>query len=171
MSEQGAGDSDPPDDDGGDDTTADGGPPSWLIPALVAVVLVLAAWLFFGRGETKPKSEPAPQPAATVRPVEGEPAPAATGWVLVAARPWAQITELTDGDGYVRELPGERFTPVRLELAPGTYRLQLEYNPDGPASQNASCEVTVTVGETAECRSAFTVPSVTDYFKDSGWWP
>jgi hypothetical protein len=54
-------------------------------------------------------------------------APAATGALLIEARPWAEVVEVTRAGGGAVELPAERSTPLRLELPAGRYAVVLRH--------------------------------------------
>ncbi|MEM7351050.1 MAG: protein kinase [Acidobacteriota bacterium] len=138
----------------------------WVgLAAGLVLALGLVWWLTRG-------GEPPPEPTVEVTP-EPEPAPVAAvaqprlGGVTVDAMPWAEITEVTDGEGYLQELPEPASTPLYLELPPGLYKIQLK-RPDDETLQ--TCDVEVTLDTLATCVPAFDEPSVTDYFKESGWW-
>ncbi|MCP3959579.1 MAG: protein kinase [bacterium] len=139
----------------------------WLgVPAAVVLVVGLG-WLLLGGGEEIPPEpvveEPAPPPAV---------APAAApepvlGMLAVNAVPWAEVTEITDAQGYLKELPEVAQTPLYLELPPGQYKIHLRH-PDNEEIQ--TCDLEVTLDEVASCTQAFGETRVEDYFKESGWW-
>ncbi len=89
------------------------------------------------------------------------------GVVVVNASPWAEVTEITDSQGYVQELPSIPQTPLYLELAPGSYRINVR---DASGEQVYTCELEVAVETVAPCTPDFAPPDVTEYFKESGWW-
>ncbi len=143
----------------------------WAAGIAAAVVLALAGgWFLFGRGGEEPV-EPTPTTPGPTRPVVDPVAPPAQpeprGFVAVAVLPWAEVTEITDSEGYLKELPAEVHTPLRLELPPGSYRIQLQH-PDHGLS---SCDVEVVDAEVVPCQVELSRPEVLDYFKESGWWP
>jgi hypothetical protein len=135
----------------------------WPIVAAVGVVLVVLVgltWAFFPSGDEPATPPPPPGPGASG-------APTFLGTVTVTAIPWAELTEITDADGYVRELPDERTTPLRLELPPGRYQLHFNH-PDQETV--ATCEVEVGEGLVVPCTVELLRPEVTDYFVEMGWW-
>jgi serine/threonine-protein kinase len=142
--------------------------PAWLrwavAASLAALGLAAVGWLMLrpdspAPPETAPPDRPAVSPTAAV--------PVALGAVTVAALPWAEIREITDADGFVKEMPLEPQTPLRLELPPGRYLIQLEH----PDHGLGTCEVEVREDGVAPCRVELFRPEVTDYFKEGGWWP
>jgi serine/threonine-protein kinase len=145
----------------------------WVLAAVAVLLVAVAAWFLLGRrGETPAveETDELPAPVDVPQTAPDAPAPPPQGWVTVSARPWARVIEITDAKGYLKEVPADPYTPLRLELPLGQYRFQLEYHPDGLAAAVSSCEVVVVEGESATCRAEFEVPAVTDYFKASGWW-
>lgn len=142
--------------------------PAWLrwavATSLVVLVFAVVVWMVFG-----PEPEPLPETPPTTAVIE-TPAPVtvpvALGAVTVAALPWAEVREITDADGFVKETPSEPQTPLRLELPPGRYLIQLEH----PEHGFEVCEVEVRADEVASCKVEFDRPEVTDYFKEEGWW-
>lgn len=135
---------------------------------LIAAGFVLAALLAIGMGwwlgrERSAKSSPPPSetpPAATAA------GPPTTG-VVVQSTPWALVSEITDADGYVVDLPEQVATPFYMPLPPGEYTVTVRY-PEGNTEQR--CQVAVTPQESALCVTPFTQPTASDYFKDAGWW-
>ncbi len=144
-------------------------PPFDLKWAGLAAGLVLAVglgWLLLrggGEKEAEPVAEP-PPPTPAVQPVE---LPPAVGAVTINATPWAEVTEITDAEGYLVELPESSQTPLYLELSPGRYLIQLR-DPEG--SEIQTCDLEIALETVASCAPAFGEPKVTDYFKESGWW-
>lgn len=51
--------------------------------------------------------------------------PPPVGYVALTVLPWAEITAIQREDGQPVPGPGQRLTPCRLDLAPGTYRIEL----------------------------------------------
>ena len=139
----------------------------WLGAAVGLVAVGLLTWLFATR-DAEPvavvEAPPSPTPVATTAP-RVEPT---LGAVTVYAAPWAEVTEITDSEGYVQELPDLPQTPLYLELPPGQYMIQLK---DPAAGELLTCDLEVTPSTVANCRPELPEVSVTDYFKDSGWWP
>ncbi len=137
----------------------------WAGAAAAVVLAAGLGWLLLrdtGEPPIAPIDEPPPPPIA-----QPEPPPPPIGGVAVHATPWAQLTEITDAQGYVVDLPENPQTPLYLELAPGRYLIQLQ---DPQATEVQTCEVEVAADTVASCAPAFGEPSVTDYFKESGWW-
>lgn len=138
------------------------------------MVLVLAiglvAWLLSRGGGDEPVAEQVAETPAPAVAEPGTPAPGAVlGGVSVNALPWARLTEITDGSGYLQPLPEDPSTPLYLRLPPGEYRLTLEH-PDHP-DELGSCELEVVAEEVQSCVVEFGEPTTAvDYFKDSGWW-
>ncbi len=145
--------------------------------AVAAIAAVGLGWLIFSGGDDA-TVEPAPEtppPAVVVQPVVTEPT---LGAVAINAMPWAELTEITDADGYVQELPRSVHTPLYLELPPGQYKIHMR-PPSGDtqtaeanaeANELATCDVEVTLGAVASCAPVFGEPSATEYFKETGWW-
>lgn len=169
----------------------------WLgLGVLVLALLAAAGWWFLKGRDVEvappvavvpqPRTAPAPEPGVTV----------VTGRVEVDASPWATITEITDDSGYLVDLPVETVTPLFLDLPEGTYHLVLGGGvetteestetsplPDGTQvvdealaaaasnwSELQSCEVEVVAGTISKCWVTFEQSTVTDYFKEAGWW-
>ena len=138
----------------------------WAGIAAAGVVLAgLGGWLALRNG-SEAEIEPAPEqpPAPAVQPAVTEPE---LGAVRVHAAPWVRLTEITDAQGYLQELPQQVQTPLYLELPPGRYTLQVQ-NAEGTDVE--TCEVEVTLETVSSCAPAFAAPSALDYFKETGWW-
>ena len=59
------------------------------------------------------------------------PPPPPSGLLVLDARPWARLIDVVDATGQSPIGPApEAYTPLRLELPPGTYRMRLA-TPDG----------------------------------------
>ena len=140
----------------------------WPAAAAAAAVLALVAviGLVAGSGDRTVEPEPPPAPPPAPPAVESDPDPV-TGAAAVNALPWAEVTEITDAEGFVRDLPEDVRTPLVLELPAGSYRITLRH-PDHPELQ--TCELEVDASELASCNLSFSEPSALEYFKDSGWW-
>ncbi len=139
----------------------------WALPAVAGFVVLLLLVLWLTSRESEPPvaqvaPPPPPPPVAPPPPPEPE-----IGAIAVHALPWARITEITDADGFVQDLPQLFHTPVLLRLPPGTYRISLE-NPEHPDLLN--CEVEVTVDQLASCSVTFGEATALTYFKETGWW-
>lgn len=104
----------------------------FLLVAAVAAVLVVAGalWWLWGRGAADEgpteASVTTPPPPTVAQPAPGEP----VGRLAVTAAPWARVVEITDSAGFLQDLPDDRHTPLVLELAPGSYRITLQYGDD-----------------------------------------
>ncbi len=136
----------------------------WLGLGASLVLIISVSWpLIRDRPMMEPVEEP-PPPAATVQPIAAE---LGLGAVVVNAVPWARVTEITDAQGYVQDLPSNVATPLYLDLPPGWYQISMQ----GPAGQEVhTCEVEVVLESVTTCSSTFGEANVTEYFKDSGWW-
>ncbi|MEE8522610.1 MAG: serine/threonine-protein kinase, partial [Thermoanaerobaculia bacterium] len=141
----------------------------WLLPAAAALVLLIAVvWWAANRTEAPPVvATPPVTPPPPVAPPPPPPPKSTTGAVAVDALPWARITEITDAEGFVQDLPHLFTTPVLLHLAPGSYRISLK-SPEHP--DLITCEVEVALDELATCSASFGAATVLDYFKETGWW-
>ena len=157
--------------------------------AVALVVVAVAAWWLMGRSS----SEEAPAVAQIPRPQAASPGPEGsappTGRLQVDASPWGTITEITDGSGYLVELPAQPVTPLSLTLATGTYHIVVSRGPEAaplaegePTSTDSadssasgapseqSCEVEILQQGIAVCRVVFAPPTTIEYFKEVGWW-
>ena len=147
------------------------GPPlarfKWIGLAAGAVFTIGLLWLALSGDKTDDKpvavTQPEPPPVA-LTPVVATPK---LGAVTINALPWAELTEITDAQGYVQDLPEVIQTPIFLELPPGAYKIHLR-QPEGEDLQ--TCDVDVTLEGVATCRPEFAELNVTEYFKESGWW-
>ncbi len=137
----------------------------WAGLAAAAVLVMGLGWLILSGGDAEVAPvEDTPPPEPVVQPVV---APPALGAVTVNAVPWGQVTEITDAQGYLQELPEQSHTPLFFELAPGRYTIQVR-GPEGEELQ--TCEVEVVLETVTSCAPAFPEPDVTEYFKETGWW-
>ncbi|MCP4656959.1 MAG: serine/threonine protein kinase [bacterium] len=137
------------------------------LAALLVVVVGGSLLIWGGRGESPPEPQPlTPTPPPVTEPVA---APAAIlGGVSIITPPWGNVTEITNADGYVQDPPADPSTPSYLQLPVGKYTIQLQ-NQDG--SEYFTCEVEVSQGATGSCAAEFPASAtVTEYFKESGWW-
>ena len=137
----------------------------WVGVAAATVLVATLGWqLLRGRdSEVEPVTAP-PPPTPTAQPSVTTPT---QGAVTIQATPWAQLTEITNAEGYVQELPEQLHTPLYLELPPGRYMIHLQH---GEGDEVQSCELEVALEAVTNCAVAFAEPSVTDYFKETGWW-
>ncbi len=132
----------------------------WAGVAAAAVTAVALGWLLLRGGDAPVEPEPEPEPVAAA----GEPV---TGALAIHGAPWAEITEIAGADGPLAQLPGEVSTPFFLEVPPGEYTVTLR----DPSSEGVvTCELEVTPNAITPCTAAFEAPSVTEFFKESGWW-
>jgi hypothetical protein len=67
------------------------------------------------------------------------------GTLVLDAVPWAEVVEIADADGATVDLPRDPFTPLRLSLPAGRYRISLRR--PGNADP-VTVEAAVTAGET-----------------------
>lgn len=138
------------------------------VAAPVALALLLGAagvgWLGWTLAHhSGSPSTPGPPPS---EPVATAATPDVDGFLVVDASPWAEVVGLTDGDGHRVPLPKNRFTPLRLHLPAGSYRVELQR----PGSEPRTCRAEVTAAGTARCRAELEQLQALDYFKESGWW-
>lgn len=118
-----------------------------LALAVVAVVALAAAALVWWR----PWLQAEPTPVAT--------APSA-GHLIIEARPWAEVASVLDAEGRPVAIGGQTFTPVRLEVPPGTYRIVLT---NGDQQRDLTAEV---AGDEVVTRTAEFASSTADEMLD-----
>lgn len=138
----------------------------WAALAAALILLIGIGSVMVGRGGSETEPVVAPKPTPTVQtpvPEVAEP----MGRVRVSAVPWGEVSEIIDAEGYVKDLPSDPWTPLLLELPPGSYTVHLR-RPD--ASDVMTCEVVVTLEEIVPCEVLFGEASTTDFFKETGWW-
>ncbi len=99
--------------------------------------------------------------AATVWLLIGSPAP--PGVLIVDARPWAQVTEVTDEAGN-QFLASPAYTPLRLTVDPGSYRISLR---NEETEQQLTAEVTAS--ETVTRVAEFSETDIDDFFRGLGF--
>lgn len=92
---------------------------------------------------------------------------AATGELFVTAVPWGKVVRISGEDGGELALEAAPVTPLRLDLPPGLYEVELA-GPEG--SVNRICRARVLGASTHVCHSVMSEPRVIDYFKEHGWW-
>ncbi len=143
----------------------------WAGPAAAGLlVLTILGWIFLSGDDEEAETQ-----VAVVSPPPPAPPPVVVaagpdvGGVVIDASPWAEVTEITDAEGYVQELPDSPFTPLHLELPPGSYRIQLQ-RPGDELDELQLCELEVTAGVLEPCAVHFGEPDVNGYFKASDWW-
>jgi len=83
-------------------------------------------------------------PPATIT---GAGATTPSGTLVLDAAPWAEVLEITNGQGETMPLPGDRFTPLHLSLPEGEYRVSLR-RPE--ATDPVTLDTVVTAGETEQ---------------------
>jgi hypothetical protein len=92
---------------------------------------------------------------------------ARTGTMVVDTQPWGEVMRIVDEAGREVELPGNRFTPLPLDLAPGLYTVEIS-RPE--LEEVFSCEVRVEADTTARCQPQIASLGVDDLFRQTGWW-
>lgn len=140
------------------------GPSRPLVALGVVVVLALVfagSYFLSGRlqlddGEGPAEAPPAEDVVATDLP---------PGTVLIDAAPWASIASIRDADGEDVTVIGARYTPKRMELAPGVYTVVLEHPPTS-GSQQATLEVES--GGEQSIRVNFDI-DVEEFFRRAVW--
>jgi tRNA A-37 threonylcarbamoyl transferase component Bud32 len=126
--------------------------PIWVWVAggagLLALILVLVVLL--SGGEEAPELPPPPPPS---------------GLLVLDARPWAEVVALTDaGGGSVLDV-GRTYTPLRLELPPGSYRMTLR----GPDGRTVEVPFQVVSGRTVTRVEAFGEVDLAPLWERLGW--
>lgn len=79
-----------------------------LLAGLAMIVAVVALGLWWTLGRTIPAADP--------------------GTLILDAQPWANVESIVSADGTRINLPRQKSTPLRIDLAPGTYAVSLERN-------------------------------------------
>ncbi|MCP4589616.1 MAG: hypothetical protein GY842_02620, partial [bacterium] len=85
------------------------------------------------------------------------------GVLIVDARPWAQVTEVTDEAGN-QFLASPAYTPLRLTVDPGSYRISLR---NEQTEQQLTAEVTAS--ETVTRVAEFSETDIDDFFRGLGF--
>lgn len=93
--------------------------------------------------------------------------PVPTGYLVIDAQPWAKVDQIQNSAGEGVPLPEDPYSPLRLELPTGTYKVTL-LHPDSP--QSRLCEAQVTDAGTVRCQPEPGDPEILDLFKETGWW-
>jgi eukaryotic-like serine/threonine-protein kinase len=106
---------------------------------------------------TTPTLPTAPAPAST-SPVQ----PAEPGVVILDATPWASVESITDAAGARQPLPAETYTPARILLPAGTYRIVVK-NP--VLNQTRTLDMRVQSGQAQTTRVTFNRVDADDYFE------
>ncbi|MEM7588423.1 MAG: hypothetical protein AAF560_33855, partial [Acidobacteriota bacterium] len=125
---------------------------------LVAALLGLAIYLLSRQGSIRQEEiEVQDVVAAKLSP----------GFLVVDAAPWGEIVELENPALEDQPLlKPSAYTPVRLELPPGDYRVVVVYPPTG---QSETREVSVDSDQRVEERFEFTDFEADEYFEKIGW--
>jgi len=89
------------------------------------------------------------------------------GLLVVDTQPWGEVMRVASADGEAVELPANRYTPLPLELAPGSYTVEIS-RPD--LKWVETCVVVVESTDTVHCEPQLAVLETLDFFKESGWW-
>lgn len=92
------------------------------------------------------------------------PQPVTPGTLIVDAVPWAEVRSVTDGAGKAVRLPQDSSTPLRLNLPPGTYTVQLAHPPD----PGRALKVSLVPGEVTSRTETFRTVSAEDLFGSLG---
>ncbi len=141
-----------------------------LLLAVVAVVALI--WFLLPDKEQNQNTQPAvaeslPQPELVPAEPDQALGAAELGAVVINAVPWARVTEITDAAGVAQELPEESYTPLYVELSPGSYAITLQH-PD--VEELFTCTIEIESGFIESCETEFHRLDPTEYFKSSGWW-
>ncbi|MEM1204098.1 MAG: protein kinase [Acidobacteriota bacterium] len=133
-----------------------------LVGVGAALVLVFVlSYMLSGSGLL----DRAPAPDAAPEAEDVAPSQLATGWLTVDAVPWANVRRVTDQAGVEVPWNGARSTPLRLELPPGVYRVELVH-PDGG---RRTLELSVKSGASTKEVARFPKMDVEEYFRRVGW--
>jgi serine/threonine-protein kinase len=135
----------------------------WGVAAGVAALVSLAGiWTVRGPGQGEATAQ-----EVVVAAEAGSEVAVAPGVLLVSALPWGEVRSVVEADRGEVSLPASRITPLRIELEPGSYAVEVS----GPAgSEPWTCDARVAPGATHICHAALAEVSVTAYFKELGWW-
>ncbi len=137
------------------------------IAAAIALVVLVGSWVTLRESGSAPPEIEAPE--SSVAAVANLPPTTQPllGALIINATPWAEVTEITDSKGYLKDLPPLAQTPLYLELPPDSYTVQLR-DPTGETVE--TCTLDITLEAVASCTPTFAETDVTEYFKASGWW-
>lgn len=137
---------------------------------LAAVVAALALWP--PGSERRGGETPAPVEAAAPAPAVPPPAPPPSGQVTVDAAPWGRVVAIEEAVGGEVDPPVDPYTPLRLELPAGVYRISVAGATTAEGEVPfGECETVVAAGRSAECRVELPAGEVDAYFRQAGWWP
>lgn len=144
-------------------------PPEEMVPSAgrrLAPFIVLGVVLvgFIGWGLLR-DSGSVPEASFTPAVVAATPVP--IGYLVIDAQPWAEVGRIEDSAGEEVPLPDDPYSPLRLELPAGNYKVTL-LHPDSP--QSRICEAQITDAGTVKCRPQPGDPDIFDLFKETGWW-
>ena len=70
------------------------------------------------------------------------------GTLVIEARPWARVVEITNQSGEIVDLPGADHTPFVIPLAPGTYEVLMRNAEYGEKTLTAHISAGETTSET-----------------------
>ena len=87
--------------------------------------------------------------------------------LVVNTQPWGEVVRVATGEGAEIELPENPFTPLPLELPPGSYRVEVS-RPD--LDEVETCEVVVESETRVDCDLQLAVVETSELFKQTGWW-
>ena len=140
--------------------------PAWIRAAALVLPLMIAlgaliAWLA-GHTETTSASDT----TAVVVPSREDDAVAVAGLLVVDAAPWGEVTRVISATGEGVPLPARPYTPLALELPPGSYVVELSH----PEFGTQACEVDVAVGNPGRCRIELLQMNAKQYLEEAGWW-
>jgi serine/threonine-protein kinase PpkA len=106
---------------------------------------------------------------ASVQAREAERLAALAGTLILTAQPWANVESVVDqGSGASIALPGDRSTPLRLQVPPGTYRITFRH-PD--VAQATPRVVTLEARGRQTANAAFTTLNSSAYLQKAGYAP
>lgn len=145
-------------------TPAEGMAPSAgrRLAPFIALGVVLVAFIGWGLlRESGTVSE------ASLTPVVVAATPVPTGYLVIDAQPWAEVDRIQNSAGEEVPLPDDPYSPLRLELPTGAYKVTL-LHPDSPQSQ--VCEADVIDAGTVRCQPQVDDPEILDLFRETGWW-
>ena len=117
-------------------------PARWL---LLGGAVIVIAWLAVSRLSQETgvvPRQPAPRGALAKSPIRvpSAPAPEPLRQVPVDASPWAEVVNVVREDGTAVDIGAQRFTPLVLELAPGSYAITLQ---GGTRTERRTAKLTI----------------------------
>jgi serine/threonine protein kinase len=110
----------------------------WMALAAAGVLFIAVTGLQIAGVISLPVFGPAGEDALTAIP---------TGTLIINATPWAEIVEVSNGDGAKLELPEAAYTPMALSVNPGSYRIVLRNEDFGEKTVTAEVEADQTTNE------------------------